>query len=1020
MAVSNGTAIHDRCCWPLLPRESTIRPWPHDLIAKTLMPTFDKYLRICRVATLAVCLIGSDAVLRAADDAISNEFFEKKIRPVLVKHCHECHSTEAKELKGNLAVDTRDGLRRGGDNGPAVAPNDPDNSFLLRAIRHTEPGYEMPPDGKLTDEEIADFERWIQGGAPDPRDEAQPAPIRREIDLEAGRRFWAFQPLQVSNPPTVNKTAACDSMIDRHVVAQLEAVGLEPAAAADRRTLLRRVYFDLIGLPPTPEEITAFVADPAPNAFEKVVDRLLASPRFGERWGRHWLDVARYADSNGLDQNLTYYDAWRYRDYVVAAFNTDKPFDRFVIEQLAGDLLPYETDAQRTEQLVAAGFLMVGPKQLSERDKEKLRMDTVDEQIDTIGKALLGLTLGCARCHDHKFDPIPTADYYALAGIFRSTRTVSGIKLGNEFVSGWTVRPLPIDSAHAAALVDHEAKVKAVQVRLDAAKSELKKLGESGSLQPAASSLPGIVVDDVDAMRVGDWKDSTYTPRYVGQGYIHDDRTGKGQKSLTYVPTIPMAGLYEVRFSYTGGNGRSRKVPFTIRHAGGEETLLVNQQDSPAIQGLFQTLGRFQFDAGREGSVTISNTGTEGSHVVADAVQFIPVALLDNPAGANGTKADQPLGTADMARRDELAAAMKALDEELKTLAKAAPPPAPQAMAPEDVEDPGDYHVLIRGNHNRLGEVAPRGVIRVALPGAPPHFTAEHSGRLELAQWIASPDNPLTARVIANRVWQHLLGEGLVGSVDNFGELGDRPTHPRLLDYLATQLIARDWSIKALVREIVLTRTYCQSTQGDARAAEIDPENQLLAHAHRRRLEAEVLRDAMLAISGQLDLSHGGTFVAALPEQAFSNEGQSPIDTDAIRLRSVFLPILRSDIAPALAVFDFADPEMVTGRRDTTTVPTQALFLMNSPFVIEQSRAAAVALSKLPLTDEQRVDYFYQHAFGHPADSEQIAAALEFLHTRGPASSAAADESSATPDVLSPWVSFCQAVLASTEFRFVE
>ncbi|MCA9224060.1 MAG: DUF1549 domain-containing protein, partial [Planctomycetales bacterium] len=345
---------------------------------------------------------------------------------------------------------------------------------------------------------------------------------------------------------------------------------------------------DLIGLPPTPAEQEVFAnqlarasetmdSPTAERAIAEVVDRLLASPRFGERWARHWMDLARYADSNGLDQNLTHYNAWRYRNYLIDAFNNDKPYDRFIVEQLAGDLLPYENDRQLTEQLVATGFLMVGPKQLSERDKEKLRMDVVDEQIDTTGRVFMGMTLGCARCHDHKFDPIPSRDYYGLAGIFRSTTTVDGIKLGNVFVSGWKVRPLPIEPAHAAALKEHEEALASIETPLKQAREALKKLGQPSKFPRQVADLPGIVVDDRDAEKQGDWKDSTYSPNYVGSGYIHDDRMGKGEKSVTFRPKLTAAGMYEVRISYAGSGGRSTRVPVTITHADGEDRVLVDQ-----------------------------------------------------------------------------------------------------------------------------------------------------------------------------------------------------------------------------------------------------------------------------------------------------------------------------------------------------------------------------------------------------------------------------------------------------------
>ncbi|MCA9203781.1 MAG: DUF1553 domain-containing protein, partial [Planctomycetales bacterium] len=553
-------------------------------------------------------------------------------------------------------------------------------------------------------------------------------------------------------------------------------------------------------------------------------------------------DLARYADSNGLDQNLTHYNAWRYRNYLIDAFNNDKPYDRFIVEQLAGDLLPYENDRQLTEQLVATGFLMVGPKQLSERDKEKLRMDVVDEQIDTTGRVFMGMTLGCARCHDHKFDPIPSRDYYGLAGIFRSTTTVDGIKLGNVFVSGWKVRPLPIEPAHAAALKEHEDSLASIETPLKQAREALKKLGQPSKFPRQVADLPGIVVDDREAEKQGDWKDSTYSPNYVGSGYIHDDRMGKGEKSVTFRPKLTAAGMYEVRISYAGSGGRSTRVPVTITHADGEDRVLVDQSKPASIEGLFHSLGQFRFESPEQAAVVIATDGTDDGYVIVDAVQFLPQG-----AAAAETPKDEaePQDEADDAEKQRLAERRKTLEQQIKQLEadlaelkKQAPPPARMAMAAADIDEPTDFVQLIRGNHNRPGDPVPRGFLQVAMRSESDDvaITPHQSGRLELAQWIASADNPLTTRVFANRVWHWLMGEGLVRSVDNFGHLGERPSHPELLDYLAARLVQQDWSVKQLVREVVLSRTYRLASQHDAAAFDVDPENRLRWRYPRRRL----------------------------------------------------------------------------------------------------------------------------------------------------------------------------------------
>ncbi|HTU18812.1 MAG TPA: DUF1549 and DUF1553 domain-containing protein [Gemmataceae bacterium] len=650
--------------------------------------------------------------------------------------------------------------------------------------------------------------------------------------------FWAFQPPCRHSPPPVHDTAWSHSPVDRFLLAGQEKRGLHPAVPADRLTLLRRVTIDLIGLPPTPAEVDAFLAERRPDAFRRVVDRLLASPAFGERWGRHWLDVARYADSSGKGDNLTYHEAWRYRDYVVAAFNADKPFDRFVREQIAGDLLPAASQAQRDEQLTATGFLVVGPKILANRDVEQRKMDVVDDQVDTIGRAFLGLTLGCARCHNHKIDPIPTTDYYALAGILASTRTLEGIKVNNPAVSGWSLRPLGADGEKLlAARRSHEEKLQQVRIALNRVRSE------------------------------------------------------------------------------ADGDEHRRRV-------------------------------------------------------------------------------------------EEMTRTEKQIENDL-------PPAPPLVMAVRDDDHPGDIRVNRRGNPHALGKRVPRGFLSVLSTGPGPSIPADRSGRLELADWLASPENPLTARVFVNRVWMHLFGEGLVRSVDNFGIQGEPTTHPELLDDLAVRFMEQGWSVKWLVRTLVLSQAYQMAVTEDHQAAQIDPDNRLLWRANRRRLEAEVIRDAMLVVAGRLDRSLGGSAVADLGEQAVRNDNSpTALTPEQQTRRSIYLPIIRNNLSPILDVFDFADPDVSTGRRDATTVPTQALYLMNSRFVLEQAQAAADRLLSQP--EAGRLSTLYRLAVGrHPTASEVSRARLFLSGFRRQGADAAEHEKDA-------WTALCQVVFASTEFRFVE
>jgi hypothetical protein len=943
----------------------------------------------------------------AAPGPAGVQFFEQNIRPVLVKHCYECHAAGAKKIRGELRLDTRAGLLKGGTSGPAIVPGKPVGSLLLKALRNDE--IAMPPKGKLPDDVIANFERWIRMGAPDPRD-GQAAAAAAAPDLQAGRRFWAFQPLRRHDTPNVADASWPRGDIDRFILAALEARGLKPGRDADRTTLIRRVALDLIGLPPTPDEVAAFVNDPSPDAFARVVDRLLASPHFGERWGRHWLDVARYADSNGKDENLTFHEAFRYRDYVIDSFNRDKPFDQFVMEQVAGDLLPAADPGQRDEHLTGTGFLVVGPKVLADRDFLKRKMDVVDEQIDTVGKTFLGLTLGCARCHDHKFDPIPTTDYYGLAGIFASTRTLDGIKLGNAVVSGWMLRPLGAGGDAAWSVhKEHQKKRTAVADVLKKARAELK-LQEEQAGQRATARHKGIVVDDEAAAKlVGQWKRSTYCRPYVGVGYLTDDRTGKGEKLVVFTPKLPRAGAYDVQVAYTAASNRSANTPVTIRNAEGTTTVLVNQTERPELEGLFRSVGTYRFEAGTGGSVTIGNEGTTG-YVIVDAVRFVPVG-----APAKGEESGTEITDAVRKQIIDLQAKINRLEGEEKTLKAAAPPMPALVMAVKDEDKPGNVRVNIRGNpHNQGAEVLRRGLVTVAALGPEPAIPANQSGRLELAHWLVEPANPLTARVLANRVWQHLLGEGLVRTVDNFGSQGERPTHPELLDELARRFIEEGWFVKRLIRTIVLSRVYQLGSDPQPAAAKVDPENWLLWRAHRRRVEAEVLRDAILAVSGDLDRTMGGPVVAGLGERAIDNESRGGVPTEANHRRSVYLPVIRNDLPQFFEVFDFADPDVATGRRDATMVPTQALFLMNSPFVMGQARQAARRLLALPADDAGRLAHLYQLALGRAPTEGETRLALRFLAGYRQALGQTPD-----PDV-DAWAAVSQVMFGCTEFRFID
>ncbi len=970
------------------------------------LPQADPHPDLCRLPSLPPGRLWRGAVpvalgavlawvasVSAADPGV--DFFEKKIRPVLVEHCYQCHSVAAQKQKGGLVLDSRDALRKGGDSGPAVVPGKPLESLLLKAVRYTEEELRMPPKGKLPEATIADLEKWVALGAPDPRIVGQASSLPKGSGQTGSlpHSHWAFQAPRRQPTPHVTDASWPRGTIDRFLLAKLEAKGLQPAPDTDRATLLRRAHFDLIGLPPTPEQLAAFLADPSPAAFAKVIDQLLASPHFGERWGRHWLDVARFAESSGGGRSLLLKEAWRYRDYVIASFNADKPYNRFVAEQVAGDLLPSSSAEQRRQQLVATAFLVLGPTNYERQDKDILETDVIDEQLDTLGKAFLGLTIGCARCHDHKFDPIPTREYYALAGILRSTRT-----LIHDNVSRWVEQPLPLSPEQEAVVRPHEAAVAALQEKIKQVKEAEKKAGKTSATASgplAVRDLPGIVVDDTQAKQVGPWRHSRYSNNYIGAGYLYDDRGVQTEKTLTFVPEFARGGRYEVRLAYIPHTNRAEKVPVRIFHADGEHTVYINQRETPPIDGRFVALGQFRFEPGSQWFVMLSTEGAKG-HVVADAVQFLPEELAE----AKTLAAERPRATGKAAA----APTSIQLEAELKKLL-AKGPARPMAVSVKDADKIEDFFVCIRGNIQNRGDKVARGFLHVATVGQPPVIPAKESGRRELAMWLTHPDNPLTARVMVNRIWHALFGAGLVRTVDNFGATGERPSHPELLDYLALRFVQEGWSVKQLIREIMLSRTYQLSSTGQTAALAADPENRLLGRMNRRRLDAEAIRDAMLAVSGQLDRTLGGPTIR---KGTVSEYGYTFDD----RRRSVYTPVFRNRLLELFEVFDFADPNLVMGRRNVSTVATQALYLMNNPFVMEQARHAAQAALAVPgLDDTGRVDRAYQVALGRLPTERERQLALRVI--------AASGEEASREGRLAAWERFYQALLACIDFRYV-
>ncbi|MEP6672726.1 MAG: PSD1 and planctomycete cytochrome C domain-containing protein [Chthoniobacter sp.] len=756
--------------------------------------------RLLLLAVLVLPVTG-DAAVSAQDAA----FFDAKVRPLLAQRCFECHSHD-KKIKGGLALDSRSGWEKGGDTGPAIVPGNPDESLLIKAIGHLDKDLAMPPKKKLSDEEIATLSEWVKMGAPDPREIV--AKIGGMTPAEA-KAWWAFQPLPAPSaaPPT-------PSQIDDFIGARLHQAGLTSAPRADPRTLLRRVTFDLTGLPPTPEEVAAFLADDSPDAFSRVVERLLASPRYGERWARHWLDVVRYTDSldtRGFGGEGDVAEAWRYRDWVTRSFNADLPYDQFIQQQVAGDLLlkqpgtPFDAG-----KLIATGMYAIGNWGNGDADKEKAHTDIVDDQIDVTGRAFLGLTLACARCHDHKFDPITNADYYGLAGFFFSSHILDQFA---PKTAGEKIMRIPILSPE-----EQERRRAAMQQRIAA----------------------------IDKALAEDPTDITA---------LEKERVRVSAETKTF----------------------------------------------PACHGL------------QEGG--IPKTAYEGFH---------------------------------------------------------------------------DARIHVRGRYDRLGDTIPRR-FPVILAGEKQTPIQEGSGRLELARWLSSPRNPLTARVMVNRIWQHHFGEGLARTPNNFGRLGIAPTHPELLDWLAAEFIRSGWSIKAMHRLIVNSATYQQADTSATAAS--DPDNLLFGRQNRRRLEAESLRDAMLFASGSLDLKDGGPSVR---------------DLSAPR-RTLYISTIRADRATYQMLFDAADPTAIVEKRIESTVAPQALWLLNHPLVLAQARALATrALATrargTASADTDRVRWLYETLYSRPPAPQELAL--------GERAVSAGDDTA--------WEAYCQVLLCANEFIYLD
>jgi hypothetical protein len=883
------------------------------ILAYQLSPILAFTLTLCCPLHQAISQ-QSDPVPNANSEKLSSEqvaFFEAKIRPVLIEHCYKCHSAEGQSIRGGLGVDSKDALTIGGESGPAVVPGKPEESILWNAMNYQD--YRMPPSGKLPDSILKDFKTWIEMGAPDPRIN-EGVVVHSKVthdDIEKGKSHWAFQPLATPQSDTTSDPTS-DTTIDTMIARGWESHGLQPNAEADSHTVARRLCFDLTGLPPTPKQLAAFKEswnqNPA-NAIASFADELLESDAYAERWGRHWLDVARFAESSGKESDVAFPNAWRYRDYVIDSFRKDKPYDRFIIEQIAGDLLPASSDEEWNENLIATGFLAVGPKSLTEQNPRQFQADLIDEQIDTTTRVVLGLSVGCARCHDHKFDPIPQTDYYALAGIFQSTETFyGGVRNNrNRQPSDWIV--LPVQDA-----------------------------------QPIGQPIPEAELAD-----------------------LKNDLEQR-QKDLVEARRLQRSG------KQPDPNDRMRN-PNILEQVVAQLTDRIQSVDSK---------GR-------------------------------PLSLC---------------------------------------------------MGVQDREAPNNARILVRGEINQPAQEVPRGFVQV-LGNLPVRLPANSSGRLEFAKWLVSEQNPLTPRVYANRVWQHLIGQALVREPDNFGASGPEPTHPELLDLLACELVNNNWSTKALIRKIVTSQVYRISSVCDQDRLESDPENLWIARANVKRLEAEAIRDAMLSVSGLMDSKRPrGSILATYGSSAIGPNGpmniplllanpNTPANTPAntpggpgmagplgmggfrnpninpLELpnyhRSVYLPIVRNGLVRALDTFDFAEPSLVVGTRETSHTAEQSLYMLNNPFVLELSDNFARRVIRSTKDSRGRVALAFELAYGRSPSNRELSASLEYLNKakseleRDPQSDANRARRSDRYEeiVFQTWSQMCQSLLGSAEFRLI-
>ncbi|MGF1579604.1 MAG: PSD1 and planctomycete cytochrome C domain-containing protein [Gemmataceae bacterium] len=1058
------------------------------------------------------------------------EFFEQKIRPLFAANCKKCHSSEGRRQRGGLTLDSRAMILEGGDNGPAIVPAHPDKSLLVKAVRYGDPDLRMPPKKKLSKQQIADLETWVKMGAPWPKTDKIAKKINRKgIDLQERAKHWSFQPIQRPTVPKVHDAKWPVTPVDHFVLEKLQEKGLKPNPSADRHTLLRRVTFDLIGLPPTQKEIADFVNDKSSNAYEKVVDRLLKSPHYGERWARHWLDLVRYADTRGHEFDFEIPEAYHYRDYVIRAFNNDVPYDQFLREHLAGDLLEkprIDPKTKTNESMIGTGFWWLGEGKHSPVDVKGDQADRIDKQIDVFSKTFIGLTVACARCHDHKFDAITTRDYYSLVGYIHSSRYI------RAFVDDPSPYRKAADSIHAFqeqmkklakqrtvtalnAQIDQLAKYllgtsqnregwqRSIQQRSRDRKHPLhvwSVLTRNGKALPQkemevrrAQLLQGVEASQKLTQHhevLADFTEGTFEGWFT-TGYAFGDKPSDG-KTLVFqadnirpihkvvAPQVAHSGQVSKRFQgvlmsptfdiskkklhlLMSGRGARVRVILDgfqiIRNPiyGGLQ-INVNHGESPRWYTIDLSMWQghrayVEFQDEGDGFVAVEKI------VCSDTGP--PSTAIINPLVVEIAKGDRSMSPHDLAKRYQRLFAEVVRDWEQGKLAKQPDAlarfellnwmltsPEFKAITPNLLEDltnieplmtnllkkkqqaeakipnplrvlamrdgtPINENVYIRGNHKNLGEEVPRRYLEVFVGNEA--MGNEGSGRLALADKLLSPTNTLTARVMVNRLWKHHFGTGIVKSVDNFGILGEKPSHPRLLDWLASEFVNHKWSIKKMHRLIVLSQTYRMSSRPQPAAETIDPSNRLLHRMPVRRLEAEAIRDSLLAVSGRLDKTMYGRGVMPHLTPFMSGRGRpgrsGPLDGNG--RRSIYINVRRNFLTPLFMVFDYPTPFSTIGRRGISNVPAQALTMMNNPFVIQQAELLAKRLlDEKSATTTQRIEKMYLLAFGRPPSQLERERVERFLTNQG--------KQYGNVNDLRAWQNLCHVVVNLKEFIYVQ